>query len=334
MKFSRCLFSFSVGIGLLILPFPVGLRAEIVYAVSFTTGELIQYDTNSPASSRTTVLSGGSLVSPASLALGPDGNLYIGENGDGSTFAPRISKYEVDTLTLSTVYAFSSFEIFPASLVFQGNDLLVGRNSFYSNTGAVVKLENATGGILSISDYSVGGALSSSPGLALGSDGKLYVADQSYAFGTGIASGSVKRFNAAGAYIDELIGDGASNLAGPTGLVINGNTLYTASVMNGEILETDLTTDVTSSFASTGSPFEAGPMALVSDGSLLVGSVSGTGSIYHFNSDGSLRASFASGLGQIGGVVSGTVIPEPDTVVLLLLGTLLGWRGFCRRKQI
>ena len=67
--------------------------ATLVYAVSFVTGELISFETGDPSGTRQTLLHPGSLVSPASLAIGPDGNLYIGENGDGSTFAPRISKY-------------------------------------------------------------------------------------------------------------------------------------------------------------------------------------------------------------------------------------------------
>lgn len=180
----------------------------------------------------------GSLISPGSLAYGPDGNLYIGENGDGSIFAPRISKFEIPTLTLSTVYAFGSFEVFPGSLVFQGNNLLIGRNPFFANTGPIVKLANATGGPLSLSLYTSGGSLASSPGLALASDGKLYVSDQTYNSETDIASGPVKRFDATGAYLGEVIAGGASGLAGPMGLAINGRTLYTASVMSGTILQT------------------------------------------------------------------------------------------------
>jgi streptogramin lyase len=175
-------------------------RADTVYVTSFSTGELVSYDSADPAGTKSTLLAAGSLVSPGALALGPDGNLYIGENGDGSTFAPRISKFEPATLTLSTVYAFGAFEVFPASLVFQGNDLLIGRNPFFGNTGAIVKLSNATGGSLAISDYTSGGSLASSPGLALAADGSLYVSDQTYNFGTGIASGPVKRFDAGGSY--------------------------------------------------------------------------------------------------------------------------------------
>ena len=304
--------------------------ADTVYVTSFTTGELISYDSANPAGTQTVLLPAGSIVQPSAVAVGPDGNLYIGENGDGSTYAPRISKYEPATLTLSTVYPFAGFEVFPGSLVFQGTDLLIGRNPFFGNTGPIVKLENATGGLLALSDYTAGGSLASSPGLALAADGRLYVSDQTYNFISGIASGPVKRFDAAGSYVGEVIADGADGLAGPTGLAINGTTLYTASIMNGSILQTDLTTDTTTAFATTGGPFEVGSLALLSDGSLLAGSPSGSGNIYHFGTDGTLMITFASGLGQVGGIAT-EAVPEPASASLVVCG--LAAAGLLRRCQ-
>ena len=304
--------------------------ADTVYVTSFTTGELISYDSANPAGTQTVLLPAGSIVQPSAVAVGPDGNLYIGENGDGSTYAPRISKYEPATLTLSTVYPFAGFEVFPGSLVFQGTDLLIGRNPFFGNTGPIVKLENATGGLLALSDYTAGGSLASSQGLALAADGRLYVSDQTYNFISGIASGPVKRFDAAGSYVGEVIADGADGLAGPTGLAINGTTLYTASIMNGSILQTDLTTDTTTAFATTGGPFEVGSLALLSDGSLLAGSPSGSGNIYHFGTDGTLMSTFASGLGQVGGIAT-VAVPEPASASLVVCG--LAAAGLLRRCQ-
>ena len=305
--------------------------ADTVYVTSFTTGELISYDSANPAGTQTVLLPAGSIIQPSAVAVGPDGNLYIGENGDGSTYAPRISKYEPATLTLSTVYPFAGFEVFPGSLVFQGTDLLIGRNPFFGNTGPIVKLENATGGLLALSDYTAGGSLASSPGLALAADGRLYVSDQTYNFISGIASGPVKRFDAAGSYVGEVIADGADGLAGPTGLVINGTTLYTASIMNGSILQTDLTTDTTTAFATTGGPFEVGSLALLSDGSLLAGSPSGSGNIYHFGTDGTLMSTFASGLGQVGGIAT-VAVPEPASASLVVCG-LTAAGLLCRRQR-
>ena len=295
-------------------------RAETVYFTSYSTGALVRYDTTNPAGTITAVSASGSTTNPAALALGPDGNLYIGQDGDGASIAPSISRFNLTTNTLSTVYTFSSFDVFPGSLAFKGSDLLVGRNPFFVNTGPIVKLTNVTGGTVGVSDYTTGGSLASSPGIALAADGKLYVSDQTYHFaGTfaGQATGSVKRFDASGAYVGELIADGnssASGLYGPTGLAIKGTTLYTASIMTGAILQTNLLTDVTTAFASAGGSFEVGALAILSNGEIIAGSPSGSGKIYDFAVNGTLLGSFATGFGQIGGiaVVPTAAVPEID----------------------
>ena len=124
----------------------------------------------------------------------------------------------------------------------------------------------------------------------------------------------------------EVIASGSSGLAGPTGLVISGSTLYTASIMTGTVLRTDLSTDVTTSFASAGGVFEVGTLALLADGGLLAGSPSGSGSIYRFGTDGTLLETYASGLGQIGGIATVAAVPEPGGVTLAVGGlAVLGW---------
>ncbi|MEI6659635.1 MAG: PEP-CTERM sorting domain-containing protein [Planctomycetota bacterium] len=291
-------------------------RADTVYATSFSTGELVRYDSTNPAGTKTVLSGTGTMSKPAAIAVGPDGNLYIGQDGDGATIAPSISRFDLTTNTLSTVYTFAAFDVFPGSLLFKGANLLVGRNPFFGNTGPIVQVAGATGGTTTASDYTTGGSLASSPGLALAADGRLYVSDQNYSFGTGLASGPVKRFDAAGVYVGEVIASGSSGLAGPTGLAINGSTLYTASIMTGAVLRTALGTDITTTFGSTGGPFEVGPLALLADGTLLAGSPSGSGSIYHFGTDGTLLSTYASGLGQVGGIVAVAAVPEPTSITL------------------
>jgi sugar lactone lactonase YvrE len=310
---------------------PATGQADIAYFTSFTTGALVRYDTTNPAGTATVLSGSGSTVKPGALAMGPDGNLYIGEAGDGATYAPRISRFNLSTNSLSVVHTFATFDVFPGSLAFKGNDLLVGRNPFFGNTGPIVKLAGATGGVLAVSDYTTGGTLASSPGLALASDGTLYVSDQTYDFGSSVASGPVKRFDPAGVYVGEVIASGSSGLFGPTGLAINGSTLYTASIMAGTIVQTNLPTDATTAFASAGTQFEVGSLALLVDGGLLAGSPSGNGAIYRFGSDGTLLDTYSTGLGQIGGVVA---VPEPSAVLLAVAGvacTSLRWLRSRRR---
>lgn len=305
--------------------------AEIIYATSFSTGQLIRFDSANPAGTRTVLSGAGSLKSPSALAYGPDGNLYIGESGDASTVAPRISRFNLANQTLSVVHTFAGFDVFPGSLAFTGNDLLVGRNPFFDDIGPIMRIVNATGGLVAASAFTSGGNLSSSPGLAIAADGTLYVSDQTYNTVTGVASGPVKRFDAAGTYIGEFLASGSNGLSGPTGLVIGGSTLFTASIGAGTILQTNLATGVTQPFSASVGAFEVGALARLTDGSLLAGSPSGSGNIYRFNADGSLSNTFASGLGQVGGVVVAPV-PEPSAALLAAAGAA-GIGGWMRRRR-
>ena len=307
-------------------------RADTVYAVSNADGRIIRYSSADPAGTVVTLSGSGSIVGAAGLAMGPDGNLYIGEAGDFSTVAPSIRRLDLTNNSLSTVHTFSTFDVFPGSLAFKGTALLVGRNPFFGNTGAIVQVANATGGVIAVSDYTTGGSLASSPGLAIGPGGSLYVSDQTYSFFTFTASGPVKKFNALGVYVGEVVASGTSTgLSGPTGIGIRGTTLYTASIMNGSILQTNLLNETTSPFGTTGVPFGASPLALLSDGGLIVGSAGGAGAIYQFDAVGTLTGTFNSGLGTIGGLVVAPV-PEPSTIVTAVIGVAAVAASFRRRR--
>lgn len=305
--------------------------AEIVYVTSFTTGELIRFDAADPTGTKTVLSGSGTMVKPAAAAFGPDGKLYIGEDGDFATVAPRITRFDPATNSLVVVHTFAAFDVFPGSLAFKGTDLLVGRNPFFGNTGAIVRLAGLTTGSASVSDYTTGGGLASSPGLAVAADGSLYVSDQTYDFVSKVASGPVKKFDALGAYVGEVIASGSSGLFGPTGLAINGSTLFTASIMAGTVLQTDLGTAATQAFATAGGPFEVGSLVALADGGLLAGSPSGSGSIYRFGANGTLVDTFSSGLGQVGGIAVAPV-PEPSAVLLGAVGAVCA-AGWMRRRK-
>ena len=300
----------------LLLPCTAG--ADTVYVVSNNDGRIVRYDSSNPAGTAVTLSGSGALVNAAGLALGPDGNLYVGESGDFSTIAPGIKRLDLTNNTLSTVYTFSAFDVFPGALAFKGNDLFVGRNPFFGNTGPIVRLVNATGGSPAPSDYTSNFSLASSPGLAFGPDGSLYVSSMTYNFLSGNASGPVVKFDASGAYASEVVASGSTTgLYGPTGLGLAGTTLFTASIMDGAVLKTDLLGPSTSSFGSTGQPFGASPLAVLSDGGLIVGTAAGGGAIYQFDSTGNPVGTFNSGLGTIGGIVA---VPEPSAIVTGLVG--------------
>lgn len=306
--------------------------ADTVYVVSYSTGGLYRYDSSNPAGTLTALLPQGTLSNPSALTAGPDGALYIGESGNFSTIGPQIRRFDVTSGVLDPqAVSLQSVSVYPASLVFKGNDLLVGRNPFFPFTGPVVKVSGLSSGSTTITNYTTGSDLAGSPGLALGADGSLYVSDQTYNPQTGIASGPVKKFDAAGNYVGDLIPSGSSGLFGPTGMVISGSSLYTASIMTGTVLKTDLTTQATGGFASTGASFGAGPITMMTAERLVVASPAGDGAIYSFFADGSAGPTFASGLGQIGGIVA---VPEPGSVTLAVTGAgLAAWCAWRRRRH-
>jgi hypothetical protein len=85
------------------------------------------------------------------------------------------------------------------------------------------------------------------------------------------------------------------------------------------------------SFATTGVLYGASPLALLSDGGLLVGSAGGAGAIYQFDAAGSSGATFNSGLGTIGGITVAPV-PEPSAALLGAVGmACVG--GWMRRRR-
>ncbi|MFM1936598.1 MAG: SMP-30/Gluconolactonase/LRE-like region, partial [Planctomycetota bacterium] len=299
--------------------------ADIVYALS-TFGQLVRFDTSDPAGTHTALTTAGALAQPAGMVMGPDGHLYIGEGGNGSTIKPSVSRFNLTTNTRTTVHTFASSEVYPGSLAFRGNDLLVGQNPNFGLGGPVVRLANAVSGPVTVSDYTTGGSLASSPGLALAADGSLYVSSQTYNGVTGVRSGPVMKFDASGSYDSEFIADGASTgLYGPAGLAIAGNSLFTASIMTGTVLRTNLATGITIAFASTGNAYEASTLAVLSDGGLLVGNAY-TGRIYRFDANGTLVSTYASGLGAIGALVA---VPAPGTIALALVGLA----GVGRRRR-
>ena len=59
---------------------PVAARADTVYFTSFFSGGLYRYDSANPGAQPQSLLGAETIIPGASgLAIGPDGNLYIGQ---------------------------------------------------------------------------------------------------------------------------------------------------------------------------------------------------------------------------------------------------------------
>lgn len=326
------------------------VRADIVYFVSKDTGALYQLN---PAGGAVTSLTGtNTFPNATALAMGPDGNLYVGDATNGGS----IRRYTLAGGGVETVVAlngsgpaFSGSPVNPGSIAFTpGGSMLVGRNpevAFFPGGvaawpgGPVLSVTGwRTGESPSISSYTSGTSQNYAPGLAVAADGTLYASNSFYDAQTFLMTGNVLKFNGAGAYQSVVAADGSGTggLYGPSGLALSGELLYIASTMDGNIYKTDLTNPNTATnttvFASTDGTF-IGPLAMLSDGSMLTGYVGGVvnrGKILRFDASGSLINTFgATEYGAIGGIVA---VPEPTAVVLAVVGAACVGLARLRRR--
>lgn len=312
--------------------------ADTVYFVSRSTGSLYTFDS---AGGVITALTGTSTFPDASaLAMGADGNLYVGDSTGGGS----IKRYVIATGSVSTVVSLNGSgpavpgsPVNPGAIAFSADGtMLVGRNpavAFFPGGvaawpgGSVLGVTGwRDGETPSVSAFTSGTSQDYSPGLAVAPDGSLYVSNSFYDATTFVMTGSVLGFDASGAFQTAVAADGSATggLSGPAGLAVSGNSLFTASTMNGNVYKTDLmnanTATNTSLFASTDGDY-LGPLALLANGNLLVGSVSGpAGLIYQFDPTGSSLTPFGGAeYGQIGGIAVAPV-PEPGAIVLAVVG--------------
>lgn len=327
------------------------VQADTIYVTSRTTGRLMRLDSSAlPLGSGTfqvtpTVIGDG-LQQSAGLVIGSDGNLYMGDSGDGELIDPRIQRFTFtsgSTGTFSTAVSLPQLVgTFPTSIAFRpqslGGEMLVGRYG----PGAVLSVTGwqTTG---TATNYTA--SLDSSIAIATAADGTLYVGNNAiqslpvppYPPGSVAIFGPIVKFDANGANQQTVANNaGPSGLYGPTGLLVDGNSLYAASVMNGNLYRTDLTnTDPatnTSFLAATGAAFGAGALARLSNGDFLTGNTNATDLLYRFTSAGDLAGIYQStNFGVVGGIAV-QAVPEPGSLALAAIGIGgAAWASRCRR---
>ena len=261
----------------ILVPLPAQAASMHLFVCSFGNNKIIEYDGSTGAPIRT-FASGGSLIKPNGLILGPDRNLYVHSNG--------VLRYNPTTAAFMGVFAPSNF----------GNGLTFGPdgNLYVSATapGRVNRYNGQTGAFMGV--FASGGGLINPTGLAFGRDGDLYVGDFGNLNNT-TENNSVRRYNGkTGAFIGML--PGRERRTGKLTFGPDGN-LYV--VAYGLIKRYNGKTGAFIDIFTSGNPkgFVATDLVFGPDGNLYVSDLYNNQVLRYNGSTGVLIGKFASGGG-------------------------------------
>jgi hypothetical protein len=239
-----------------------------------STNTIFLFDENSGAFLGKLLDPSDGLNSPVGLRVGPDGMLYIGNQGNGV-----INRYDFATDTLS-VFATTSFA--PTDIQFTAaGDLLT--SDFSGNQ--VFRFDLDTGDNLGA--FTTGGSLVQPTNMLIDGD-DLYVSS--------LGTGEVQRFNAVtGAYLETFVSAGSGGLTFPAGLQFGpDDNLYVSSLLTHQILRYDgVTGDPVNPIPWLFAPLDSFPSDLLflPNGDLLIAT---TGSFGVLKFDGTDLTTFAS----------------------------------------
>jgi MYXO-CTERM domain-containing protein len=289
-----------------------------------TTGALLNQDSIS-----------GSLGYPTGIAVGPDGNVYLGDNVNGT----------VDLFSGTTGSYIGQF-VAPGS-----GGMISPSGLTFGPDGNLYEADDGSGGFGFVNVYSGMGAfvtqfvppntgppnggLYGPNGLAFGPNGDLYVTDQ---------TNGIDLFGPTGTFLSVLIpvgsGPGLAGLGTPSGLAFGPNgDLYVTDETNNVVDVFDPTTgDFLGVFGATASLAQPIDLAFGPNGNLYV---TDAGGVEEFNgTTGASMGTFIST--QSGNLIDGQYLafsstaPEPSTLALAALAGIFGWRWrrrIVRRSQ-
>jgi len=245
-----------------------------------------------------TLVSGG-IDSPVGMAIGPDGLLYVVGSGEVSGVF-SVNKYRVGSGEFVGQFALGSPLADPAGIQFDaaGNVYVSNFGKFYLNQFENTVIRYDSSGNLAGSAGNPAGVFATNPGLvgapamAFAPNGDLFVSS----FGTS----QIMRFDSSGQLVGSLF---SADIAGTSGLLLDGDNLYVSSLLNDRILRFDLNNPATAQTIISDSALLGGNLAFPSDllidadGNFLVTSL-GTNQVLKYAPDGDFLGVFASGNGM------------------------------------
>jgi len=285
------------------------VQADMLYVTSLDNNTIVSFDTTANPPTPTTFASTG-LNHPYFLAFDASGNLYAANSGNNTI--ERFTPGGVGSVFASTGLSF------PTGLAFDA-----AGNLYVANTNSNTIEKFTPGGVGSLF-ASIGGP-NHPGGLAVDAAGNLYVA-----VGNGGDPGTVEKFTPGGVgSVFASLGTPVTNLAGLA--FDSAGNLFVS--LNNNTIERFTPGGLGSVFASTGLNEPYG-MAFDAAGNLYMANLNDN-TIERFTSGG-VGSVFTTNVSTpLGLAVRESTVPEPSTLVLMVLGGLgiAGW-GLLRRGVV